>query len=189
MSKTHIPTYLTLLRIAVIPVMLVLWQIDNPPAAPLANLYLYLFILFTVASVTDFLDGYLARKWNVVSPLGAMLDQIADKLLVVTLLILLVYHHQIPTTPAIVIILRELFISGLRESLALKGATLPVGKSGKWKTALQMGSLALVLLGLYLQSVPVLIAGHVLLMLAAALAFVSACLYLKASWRSLSLAR
>lgn len=185
MTKVRIPTYLTLLRIAVIPVMLVLWQLDNAPEAPLKNLYLYLFLLFGFASFTDYVDGYLARKWQVTSALGAMLDQIADKLLVVTLLILLVYHHQIPTTPAIIIILRELFISGLRESLALKGAPLPVGKSGKWKTALQMISLSLVLLGLHLASVPVLIAGHVLLIGAAVLAFVSAVLYLRASWKSL----
>lgn len=182
--KRAIPTFLTLLRIAVIPVAYLFWQLDTPDL-PYPNLYLILFALFVFASFTDFLDGWLARKWNVVTPFGSMLDQIADKLLVCTMLFLLVYHDQVPTGPAIVIILREIYISGLREALALRGVPLPVGKSGKWKTAMQMIGIALTLLGVHMESISTVIAGHVLLILSAILAVVSAVLYTKASWRGL----
>ncbi len=159
LTKRRIPNALTFLRIAAVP--LVLFIALRAPEQKAA-----LFWIFLLAAATDFLDGYLARKWNATSPFGAMLDQIGDKLLVATLLLYLVvvhnpcaiamdrFGHVAPRgiihfdslfLPAIVIILRELYVSGLREFLALRRIALPVSRLGKYKTAGQMLGIGLLL--------------------------------------------
>ena len=139
-ARTQIPNLLTLGRLLAVPVCLALILIFDAPQAAL-------FWIFLVASATDFLDGYLARKWNATSPLGVLLDPIADKLLVALLLVYLLVS-TVPALlflPVVVMLLRELYISGLREFLAARQATLPVSRGGKLKTMLQMAGITLLL--------------------------------------------
>lgn len=171
MNKQHIPNLLTLARIAIIPLCIGLWY------AEIAALYGWLCVVFIAASLTDFLDGYLARKWNVTSPMGAMLDPMADKLLVATLLILLTHDAQIPPLITIVILLREIFIAGLRECLALQHIALPVSRGGKWKTALQLIALSLLLYALSVHNDGLRDIATILLALSAGFALVSALHY------------
>lgn len=139
MNKKSIPNLLTYFRMAAVPVAIafIIW-LPNKPAAFL--------VLFLLASLSDFLDGYLARKWHAVTPIGTLLDPIADKMLVTVILIyLLKAVGLMPIVPVVLLLTRELYISGLREFLGTRGKTLPVSKGGKWKTALQMLSIILML--------------------------------------------
>lgn len=178
LARARIPNYLTFARVAAVPVCLVLMLVAPQHVAAL----LWIFI---AASLTDFLDGYLARKWNVVSALGALLDPIADKLLVALMLIYLTTQPAFSAVifaPVAIILLRELYISGLREFLAKRSISLPVSSGGKWKTAMQMIAITLLLAHpVYPAMVPA-IAGVVLLYLSALLAFTSALQYTRASW-------
>ncbi len=141
---TDLPNLLTLSRIAAIPVLVLLVALN----APLADLLAC--GLFALAGITDWLDGQLARSRKQLSDLGRMLDPIADKLLVGATLMLLVGFHRLPAFgiyPAIVIMLREILVSGLREYLAGIRVGLPVTKLAKWKTTAQMLALGVLLLG------------------------------------------
>ena len=144
LSKQNIPNYLTVLRIAIIPLMLMVFALPDGLGNILAA------ALFITASISDFFDGYLARKWKVQSSLGRFLDPIADKLLIAAILILLVdarIIHGWHIVPAIGILCREILVSGLREFLAELKVVVPVTKLAKWKTAVQMGALFFLLLG------------------------------------------
>ncbi|MES2984343.1 MAG: CDP-diacylglycerol--glycerol-3-phosphate 3-phosphatidyltransferase [Pseudomonadota bacterium] len=139
LTRQQIPNLLTFARVAAVPISLALMLLAPRHATPI-------FWIFLAAALTDYLDGYLARRWNAITPLGTMLDQISDKLLVATMLLYLLLMMGLPLLlPVAVIILRELYISGLREFLALRAIALPVSKSGKWKTALQMAAITLLL--------------------------------------------
>ncbi len=144
LSKQNIPNYLTVLRIAIIPMMLAVFVLPNG----WGNIFAAM--LFIIASISDFFDGYLARKWNVQSSLGRFLDPIADKLLIAAILILLVdarVIHGWHILPAIGILCREILVSGLREFLAELKISVPVTYLAKWKTGVQMGALFFLLLG------------------------------------------
>ncbi len=167
--------YLTYARIVAIPAILLVWNM-----AP-AHAWWWVFGLFLFASVTDYLDGWLARKWKVTSDFGAMLDQISDKLLVATLLVMLAYDHYIPALLAIVLLLRELLVSGLREYAGMKQIALPVSKGGKWKTAFQLIGLTLALFAIAADHSAWLIFAHGLLAVSAVLSWWSALGYMKAS--------
>ena len=137
--RKTIPNLLTIARAVAVPVSLLL--ITHAPLYSMA-----LFWIFIAASLTDFFDGYLARRWNAVSPLGTFLDPVADKLLVALMLIyLLTMFGTVLLLPVILILLREIYISALREFLAAKGVQLPVSMGGKLKTTLQMLAIALLL--------------------------------------------
>jgi len=106
--------------------------------------------IFIVAGITDFFDGYLARAWSQQSSLGRMLDPIADKLLVAAVLLMLVADHTITSFSiwaAIVILCREILVSGLREYLAELKVSVPVSKVAKWKTTLQLVALGFLIAG------------------------------------------
>lgn len=139
-----IPTLLTVFRIAMGPVVaaLVLWAASLLHADPqIAGLiYALALILFALAAVTDWLDGYLARKWNAVTPLGAALDHAADKVLITCVLVALAYASlPMALVAASVIILgRDVAVAGLREGISAQGKTLPVSQLGKWKAAAEM---------------------------------------------------
>ncbi len=108
------------------------------------------FILYVVASVTDFLDGWAARKFNQVSPFGTFLDPISDKIFVASLLVLLVAFDRLDglwLIPVLLIFFREFLISGLREFLGPHDVKMPVTNLAKWKTTLQMLSLGFLILG------------------------------------------
>jgi len=171
---TSLPNLLTLGRIAAIPVIVALLFLDGA-AARWGALVLYL-----AACATDWLDGWLARARGEVSPLGRFLDPIADKLLVAAILVMLIAAGDLrgaAVLAAIVILCRELLVSGLREYLAELRVALPVSRLAKWKTTVQMLALALLLPG---PAAPaeVALAGILLLWLAAALTLVTGWDYL-----------
>jgi cardiolipin synthase len=103
--------------------------------------------IFTAAAVTDYFDGYLARSWSMQSPFGRMLDPIADKLLVGAAILMLVHFDRAPTLPALIILCREILVSGLREFLAEAQVGLPVSRLAKWKTGVQMVAIAFLIVG------------------------------------------
>jgi cardiolipin synthase (CMP-forming) len=142
---TSLPNILTYGRIAAVPVLAALLFFYDSPAARWAA-----FALFVVACITDWLDGYLARIWQQQSNLGRMLDPIADKLLVGATLLMLVYTRAIDgwsIWAAIIILSREILVSGLREFLAELNVKIHVTQLAKWKTAFQFIALAMILAG------------------------------------------
>jgi cardiolipin synthase (CMP-forming) len=104
-------------------------------------------LIFTLAAVTDYVDGWVARSWSMQSMLGKMMDPIADKLLVGAAILMLVHFDQAPILPALVILCREILVSGLREFLAEVQVGLPVSRLAKWKTGVQMTAIAFLLIG------------------------------------------
>ena len=104
-------------------------------------------VLFSIAAITDFLDGYLARSWSMQSSFGRMLDPIADKLLVGAAILMLVHFDRAPILPSLVILCREIIVSGLREFLAELRVGLPVSRLAKWKTGVQMTALGFLMAG------------------------------------------
>jgi len=142
----NLPNILTFGRIAILPVIIGLFFVSGAWAAWIAV------SCYTLACITDFLDGYLARKWKVVSPVGTFLDPIADKIFIVSLLVVLAAFERLEgiwLIPAIVILVREILISGLREFLGPKNIQLPVSKLAKWKTTVQMIALGFLVVGDY----------------------------------------
>lgn len=138
MRKHHIPNALTFARFIAVAVLIAVWYLPAPWGTWLP------LVIVGLASITDFFDGYLARKWNVESDLGRLLDPNADKLLIATALILLI---PLAGPVAVALILcRELFVSGLREYMESKNVTIHVTKLAKWKTTLQMVSVIVLLL-------------------------------------------
>lgn len=176
------PNLLTLLRIVLIPVFVGVFYVPAPWARFACAL------VFSVAALTDWLDGYLARRWEQTSSLGAFLDPVADKLMVAVALVLLVQAdpRAILALPAAVIIGREITVSALREWMAELGARAQVAVSmvGKFKTTVQM--VAIILLILVAPEYPIYGFGMFLLYLAAALTLWSMVLYLRAAWPSLT---
>lgn len=137
-----IPNILTISRILIAPIVVIpLFISDSALSHRIAT------ILFLFASITDFFDGYLARIWSIQSEFGKFLDPIADKLLISTIIVTLVYFQKIYVIPAIAIICREILVSGLREFLATLRIDIPVSNLAKIKTAMQMISIFLLLLG------------------------------------------
>lgn len=146
MAKIYtIPNIITFIRIILIPIILYLLFSENP------NIVLIAGLLFIVSSVSDYFDGYLARTLNQSSKLGTLLDPIADKLLIASVIVVLVdtgVISNIHVVPAIVILLREIAISGLREFLAKLNTDMPVSKLAKYKTTFQMVSLSILIISL-----------------------------------------
>lgn len=141
---TNLPNLLTYFRIALVPAIVICFYIEGDMAHWIA------LTLFFIAGITDFFDGYLARAWEQQSNLGRMLDPIADKLLVAVVLIALTWQDVIAgfsLWAAIIILCREILVSGLREFLAELRVSVPVTKLAKWKTAIQMVALAFLLAG------------------------------------------
>ena len=183
---TDLPNLLTLSRIAAIPLLTALVAI-HAPAANLAAC-----ALFSAAAVTDYFDGRIARVRRQTSDFGLMLDPIADKLLVGATLMLLAGQGRLSAWglyPAIVILLREILVSGLREYLAGLRVGLPVTSLAKWKTGVQMGALGTLLAGddsaalLDIPVLPVSLIGEIMLWTAAGLTLVTGWDYLKAGFR------
>ncbi|NCA71343.1 MAG: CDP-diacylglycerol--glycerol-3-phosphate 3-phosphatidyltransferase [Sphingobacteriia bacterium] len=178
------PNILTMLRIALIPVFVVVFYIDARWAPYVAA------GIFGAAALTDWLDGYLARRWGQTSPLGAFLDPVADKLMVAVALVLLVQYdpRTLLALPAVVIIGREITVSALREWMAEIGsrAQVAVSMTGKIKTTAQMISIVLLILHDTIFGQWVYVLGLVLLQVAAILTLWSMFLYLRAAWPSLS---
>ncbi|MGH7273031.1 MAG: CDP-diacylglycerol--glycerol-3-phosphate 3-phosphatidyltransferase [Nitrospiria bacterium] len=140
MGLLNLPNLLTSLRIFLIPVFLLLFLTPSPIRSQWAAL------IFLIASATDLLDGYMARKMEQITRLGKLLDPIADKLLVISALILLVEFHRVPAILAILLIGREMAITGLRVIATDHGIVIPVERLGKYKTFLQVVAITLLIL-------------------------------------------
>ena len=139
-SFWNIPNILTLMRIAMVPVVAgMLWNPPSPWECIVAC------ALFSVAMVTDVIDGYLARKWNLVSPIGAFLDPLADKLMVTTVLIMMIPLSWVPAWVIALLLCREMTITGLRGIASQQNLVLAAGGMGKIKTSFQSVSLAFLL--------------------------------------------
>jgi CDP-diacylglycerol--glycerol-3-phosphate 3-phosphatidyltransferase/cardiolipin synthase len=179
----NIPNLLTLLRIGLIPVFVALFYL------PTSWAYLACALVFAIAALTDWLDGWLARKLEQTSALGAFLDPVADKLMVAAALVLLVQRDPAPwmAVPALVIIGREITISALREWMAQLGerAQVAVSTIGKVKTAVQMVAILLLIYRSDLGPIPSYTVGLVLLYLATLLTLWSMLVYLRAAWPTL----
>jgi cardiolipin synthase len=174
---TSLPNLLTLSRIVVIPLVVATFYVDGAAARWVAC------GLFCAAAVTDWFDGYLARSRNQVSALGRFLDPIADKLLVAAVLLMLVAFDRVSPAsvlPALVILLREILVSGLREFLAEIRIGMPVSRLAKWKTGIQMVALPLLLVGdIGPRDLPVRLAGEACLWVAAILTMITGWDYLR----------
>ena len=149
MAKIYtIPNIITFIRIILIPIILYLLFSENP------NIVLLAGGLFIISSISDYFDGYLARVLNQSSKLGTLLDPIADKLLIASVIVVLVDTNVISNLhviPAIIILLREIAISGLREYLAKMNTDMPVSKLAKYKTTFQMVTLSILIISLGFQ--------------------------------------
>lgn len=169
----NFPITLTIIRILLIPLFII-----EAPANPQLGA-----ILFLIASITDFMDGYLARKFGQVTKLGIILDPIADKLLVITALIILVDIARLPAWIATVIILREFIITTLRFYALSKGVVIPAENAGKAKTVLQMTSILLLLTAEEIFGIDLYDIGLILMYIAMVIAVLSGIQYIFNFWR------
>ncbi len=137
----NIPNLLTMLRVVMIPLCLWFLDKDTPRSGFWAG------IVFTIAAMTDMLDGYLARRLNVVSVLGKLLDPLADKLIVMATLVWMTHMGRVPAWVIIVLLGRDISVTALRSIAASEGVVIAAGEEGKAKTALQMIGIIALLLG------------------------------------------
>lgn len=178
---TSIPNLITIARIVAIPVIVALVMSGD------TNLRLIALILYVLAAASDWLDGYLARKWNQSSPLGRMLDPIADKLLVGLVIATLAWDGSLSgwdMIPVLAILFREFFISGLREFLGNAEVVLKVSRLAKWKTTVQLIALAIILLERIVPGLD--LVSDIVLWLAGILTVWTGTQYLLASWPHLA---
>lgn len=180
--RLTLPLLLTILRVAVIPVVLALFYVQIPYARQIAT------VLYAAACITDWFDGWLARRWGQTSKFGAFLDPVADKLLVAVCLVMLL-HAETNANPLFsllvaIIIGREITISALREWMAELGSRANVAVSwiGKLKTTFQMIAIGMMIWEIPTFGLPWFDMGFALLFVAAALTIWSMIIYLKAAW-------
>jgi CDP-diacylglycerol--glycerol-3-phosphate 3-phosphatidyltransferase len=136
----NLPNKLSIARAVCIPVIVVLLYLEDPACRIAAG------ILFILACLTDFLDGRIARKRNLVTDFGKFIDPVADKLLVLTTLIMLVHLRMMPAWVVILVLCRELSVDGLRMVAVTQGKVIAAGPLGKWKTACQMVLISVMLI-------------------------------------------
>ena len=183
-----LPNLLTLSRIFAVPILVfLLWK-----PAPLD--YLITFVLYCLVGITDYFDGYLARAQGLTSRLGQFLDPIADKIMVAAVLVMLMASREADgdppviqdwaVIPALIILLREIIVSGLREFLAPLNISMPVSALAKWKTTLQLVALGALILGGAVPHMPwVHVVGLACLWAAAALTLITGYSYLRTGLR------
>ena len=156
----NIPNQLTLLRmILAVPFIFFL----EAAAAGGTTYRVIALVIFAVAAITDFLDGYIARKHNLITDFGKLMDPLADKILVISALVIFVDLEYIPAWMSIVVIAREFLISGIRTIAATKGEVIPAGKLGKYKTTAQMIAIIIIIIigksqwNVWLMAIPVIL--------------------------------
>ncbi|MFQ5345239.1 MAG: CDP-diacylglycerol--glycerol-3-phosphate 3-phosphatidyltransferase [Mariprofundus sp.] len=177
--KWTISNQLTIGRVLIIPVFMVAFLIPGDLGHWLSG------ILFIIAALTDWLDGYLARSRGEVTPFGRFLDPVADKLLVASALVLLVSADMAPAFLAVIIIGREITIGALREWLAQRSTIVHVSLIAKWKTAIQLIAISTLLLHVDIAGIPLHIVGLFLLWFAAFLTLWSGYEYVRDAWPEL----
>ena len=182
----NFPIFLTWLRIVLIPLVVGVFYLPDMMMSPMHR-NLAAATVFILAALTDWFDGFLARKWNQTSAFGAFLDPVADKLMVTAALLVLVQLARIDSAIALVIVGREIAISALREWMAEIGERRKVAVSqlGKYKTILQIVGLSFMLYRMPLLGLPIYRIGVVLTEVAAAATLVSMVAYLRAAWPEL----
>ena len=184
----NVPNILTVLRIALIPVFVGIFYLPHNLFAlgilPTHTLNVAAASVFALASFTDWLDGYWARKFNQTSSFGAFLDPVADKLMVTAALIVLVEFHRVGAVVSLIIVGREIVVSALREWMASLGKSSSVGVAmiGKIKTAAQMLAILLLLYYDKINTFNTKLVGQTLIVFAAFLTLLSMAYYLKAAW-------
>ncbi|MDJ0834156.1 MAG: CDP-diacylglycerol--glycerol-3-phosphate 3-phosphatidyltransferase [Gammaproteobacteria bacterium] len=182
--KLTVPTALTLFRIVLIPIFVLLFYLPTPLGAKLAAL------VFALASITDWFDGFLARMLKQESAFGAFLDPVADKLIVAAAIVLIVQAdpRALVAIPSIIIVSREIAVSALREWMAEVGerAAVKVSFVGKAKTTVQMFALVFLIWQQDLLGLPIYMIGLVLYYVAAILTLYSMFCYLQAAWPTLT---
>ena len=182
--RINLPTWLTLFRMALLPVMVVVYYL------PFHGHNITAAIVFVLAAITDWLDGYLARRLNMTSAFGAFLDPVADKLMVAVTLFLLVESHRggwpgiVMAVTAAIIVGREISISALREWMAEIGkrSTVRVAFIGKLKTVMQMVALVVLIVQHDAEALRLYHVGEGLLVIAGVLTIWSGAHYLRAAW-------
>lgn len=196
MDSRQLPNMLTIFRIIIIPFLIASFYLEG-------KLYHWVAaILFLIASITDYFDGYLARLWQVQSNFGKFLDPIADKLLVVAAILMLVHFGDIGTYdifPVIAIVGREIMVSGLREFMAGVHISVPVSTLAKVKTGVQMTAIVLLLWGVEGPNIKeveeitditlTVLVGRILLWVAAVLTLVTGYAYFKASMKHMQMTK
>ena len=184
MPLTSLPNLLTVSRILVIPIVIGSFYAPGDYARWFAC------VLFSAAAITDWLDGHVARRWQQQSEIGRFLDPIADKLLVSATLFMLTTFGRLSAEavlPALVILCREILVSGLREYLAGLRVGMPVSRLAKWKTVIQMVAIGVLIVGDAGPGfLPVAAIGETLLWIAALLTLVTGYDYLQAGFRHMS---
>jgi CDP-diacylglycerol---glycerol-3-phosphate 3-phosphatidyltransferase len=183
MTLFNVPNLLSLSRILSVPVFILLMLEPNPLRALIAG------IVFGLASATDWLDGYLARKWGQVTRIGKLLDPIADKILIMAALVILVEirsEYGVHAWIAIVIIGREFAVTGLRAMAATEGFVIPAETVGKYKVGAQITAVLCLLWGYYLDKGWMMDLGRMALWAAMVLALYSAFQYFRAYWDRLN---
>lgn len=188
----NLPNKLTMLRVCLVPVFLVFILVDKIPFN-----YSISLVIFVAASLTDALDGHIARKNHLVTNFGKFLDPLADKVLVITALAVFVEFGVMSCVPFVIIIAREFMVSGLRLTAADSGVVVPAGFLGKLKTAFTMAAIVFILLcfavsedfgwfnisaASVVESAAYII-SQILIWIAAALTVVSGVVYLKGYWK------
>ena len=181
-ESLNLPNLLTLVRILLIPVFIALFITPTPDRSLSAA------IVFVVAAVTDLLDGYIARRTGQVTKLGKLLDPIADKLLVLSALILLVNVDRVSALVAILVIAREVAVTGIRAIAAGEGLIIAAETTGKYKMALQVVAIVLLILeGTGLAGLGNLhLAGSAILYLSLVLGYISGGQYVWSFWRQIA---
>ncbi|MEW6410273.1 MAG: CDP-diacylglycerol--glycerol-3-phosphate 3-phosphatidyltransferase [Nitrospirota bacterium] len=173
----NLPNALTLIRILIIPLFILLLLSPTPEKEFLAA------VIFSIASLTDWLDGFIARKSSKVTKLGMILDPIADKLLIAAALILLVDMLRIPAWMAVVIIGRELAVSGLRAVALSKDIVIPAESGGKYKMVTQIVAVLFLLLGYEIYGISFLTIGMIALWISMIFGIISGIGYFVSFWR------
>ncbi len=183
MTLKQLPMAITWTRVFLIPVFLIIYYL------PIDHSNFIAMLIFVIAAMTDWLDGYLARRFNATSRFGAFLDPVADKLIVAVALIVVAveYQHWIVTMAAIIIIMREMAVSALREWMAEhnRSNAVAVSNIGKYKTTFQLIALAMLIYGGQLFGVPWVQLGLVMLVIATLLTLWSLAQYGLSAWKTM----
>lgn len=167
----NLPNKITIARMFLVPVLIVLYYMYPNTYAPA--------IIFIIASLTDMLDGYLARKNDQITAFGKFIDPLADKILAITALILFLESEILPAVPVIIVIYREFAVSGFRLVAANRGITIAAGKTGKIKTTLQFIGIAMILIAIGGNFNQLLSIGVITIYLSVVMTVVSFIVYIK----------
>jgi CDP-diacylglycerol--glycerol-3-phosphate 3-phosphatidyltransferase len=177
----NLPNRLTLFRMLMIPVIVLTLYFDIDTPTDLISYRKYLghiaCWIFIAAAITDYFDGYIARKRDIVTVFGSFLDPIADKFLVVSSLIMLMAHNRVHAIVVIILVLREMYMTSLRLLAMTENISVPVNNLGKWKTAAQMVAIPMLMIHERFLWLPMDKIGTVLIYVAAFLSLLSALIY------------